>query len=315
MALITLPDGSTRPLTWRRQPLDHRDHIWRPTDAHRLMAAGPGPYGNEAHCPAVDDQGQESDCTADGSNGLFGFTLNKNGQPYHKTARQHTYWHERIMDGSPTSQDGGSFARTAAKVLNQIGVCKEELMPYVAAQYATAPSAAAEADAPNQKLLQYAAVNQTQADIMAVFAAGQGLISGFVVTQSYESAQAMQTGIIPMPSGSLLGGHLTFFYDCDAQYVYQQGSWGTGIGVNGSGRFRMPWAYFLNPKYNSDIWTFVTVQENVQPAPPTPTPNTVPTLRDVSSHVTVRPDGSVYATVTAQDATSGHNYSGGTSLA
>ena len=272
---ITLPDGTTRPLNFSPSPPQPSDHVWHPPMGIAPFGLGPGPFLNEQYCPPTDDQGQQGSCTADGGCGLYEFTGKARGQTVTDLSRAFLYYHSRVEDGQDPRNDTGSYPRTVAKVLNQRGVARERLMPYNPSRWDIAPSQQAEADAANFQLLQYARPQQNQSAMTAMFSLKQGMIGGFPIYQSFESAQAMQTGIIPVPQQGerLLGYHLTFFYDCDASYVHFQNSWGTGIGVNGSGRFRMPWQLVLNPNFFTDIWTFITVEEEIVPQPVPPTPD------------------------------------------
>lgn len=269
---IELEDGNIHLLNWQKQPEDFRDQSYSPFALGiDLVQASDGPFGNEQYCPPVVNQGPEGSCSAHGSTSLFSFQQAVEGIPIVQLSRAQQYWNSRIADGSPTSQDTGSYARTAAKVLNKLGCAPEIDMPYIAGQWMVPPPAQAVADASGYKLLQYMTFAQQQQTIAALFSLHKGFISGFSVYTSFETTQVAQTGIIPLPQAgeSLLGGHLTMFYDCDVTYVYGQNSWGANWGIGG--RFKMPWAYVLS-RLMSDFWTYQLVGSPIPQPTPTPTP-------------------------------------------
>lgn len=271
---ITLPDGSTRPLNFVPSPPQITDHVWFPPNGASPAVVGNGPFNNEVFCNSTDDQGQQGSCSAQGSTGLFEFTAAAHAQPVTEISRAWVYAKARIEDGNTGLTDSGSYARTVAKVLSR-GAPREDLMPYDQHVFNLMPTAQAEADAPSRKLLQYARPLQNQAALTSMFSMQQGMIGGYPIYESFERAETMRTGLIPVPQAGerLLGYHLTFFYDCDANYVYTQNSWGTGIGMHGSGRFAMPWQLVLNPNWLTDLWTFITVEQGVVPQPTPPAPD------------------------------------------
>lgn len=272
--VITLPDGREIPLNYRPSPPQLTDHVWFPPLGASPAVVGPGPFGNEQYCNSTDQQGKQGSCSANGSTGLFEFTAAAHGQPVQEISRSYVYAKARIEDGNSIENDTGSYARTVAKILSR-GAANEALMPYDENVWNVMPSAQAEADAPNHKLLQYARPLQNQAALTSMFSMQQGMICGYPVYESMESPQTMRTGLIPVPAAGerLLGYHLTYFYDCDRNYVYTQNSWGTGIGMGGNGRFAMPWQLVLNPNWATDLWTFITVQDAVVPQPTPPAPD------------------------------------------
>lgn len=266
--------GINYPLNWHPQPVDFRDHVLLMEYLPITATPADGPFGNEQYLGPVLDQGAEGSCTANGGAGLFSFTQKAEGIDIIPISRAKLYYDSRVMDGSPTSQDTGSYARTVCKVLNTLGDCPESDMPYVAGRWMDIPPAKAIADS-QFKLTQYLTFTPSQNFIASLFASKRGFISGFSVYSSFESAQVAATGIIPMPQAGdkLLGGHLTEFYDCDPTYVYGQNSWGPGWGI--TGKFKMPWAYVLSTLM-SDFQTFSVVADPIPQ--PTPTPTPIPTV-------------------------------------
>ena len=88
-------------------------------------------------------------------------------------------------------------------------------------------------------------------------ASGYPFVFGFDVYPYFESAEMAASGILQMPSpdDQSVGGHcvMAVGYDDNAQMWKIRNSWGTGWGLNGTGYFSMPYAYFA--QYASDIWT------------------------------------------------------------
>jgi C1A family cysteine protease len=98
--------------------------------------------------------------------------------------------------------------------------------------------------------------------IKQALAAGFPVIIGISVYESFESAAAAKTGLIPMPAKDeqMLGGHcmMAFSYDDETQTFGIRNSWGEGWGDHGN--CRIPYAYLGNPNLASDFWTVTGVE-------------------------------------------------------
>jgi C1A family cysteine protease len=119
------------------------------------------------------------------------------------------------------AEDSGAQIRDGIKSVNRIGACPESDWPYVIANFAQKPPAKAFKDAPMGKTLSYQRVTQTLDQMKGCFAAGDPIVLGISVYDSFESRQVATTGAVPMPTQSekLLGGHaiLAVGYDDSQQ--------------------------------------------------------------------------------------------------
>jgi hypothetical protein len=172
-----------------------------------------------------------------------------------------TYELERYLANQLTQDTGATLEQTQA-VLQQWGVCSNALDPDTKADFlrqitpAMRQSAAAHRIAdglwcPTLDEVINALAQSTRPTVVQL---------GIVVYPSFEAAETMQSGMVPLPQPGEqpLGGHavLAFGYDRAAQILYVRNSWGpcygTEIGGPGHGNFALPWAYLRNPTWFLD---------------------------------------------------------------
>lgn len=154
-----------------------------------------------------------------------------------------------------------------AKVLTKFGDCQESLLSYnLLTDVHVLPQIPAEAeqDASTRKATSYAKV-QTIDEIKHSITSGQPVLLGVIVTESFMYAEG---GVIPLPNGNILGGHLICGdgFDDNMSYIYPGGheekgfvrivnSWGEAWGDKGYGWIpysffsytdsKIPYPYFL----------------------------------------------------------------------
>jgi C1A family cysteine protease len=244
---------------WSPSVPDFRDHMFSVPRIANL----PTSVDLRPQCPPVWDQGQLGSCTAHAAAGAYAFDLKKQGLPALMPSRLFIYYNERTLDGD-VSSDAGSYLRTAAKALNQFGVCDESAWPYVETKFAKKPTPATKTYTPAKKHLaaSYASLDSTNlAGLKATLASGLPFMIGFSVYASFESDEVARTGIVPMPAKSeaQLGGHavLVVGYDDAKQRFIVRNSWGTGWGI--AGYCEIPYAYLTNTKLASDFWVVKVV--------------------------------------------------------
>jgi C1A family cysteine protease len=229
----------------------------------RPMAAPLPPVVDLRHfCSAVRDQGQLGSCTGFAiAVGFREFLLNKLGVPFVPLSPLFLYYEERSREHT-IPQDAGAMPRDGFKVLQKLGCATEKDDPYDITKFTQAPSKTALTNAAQFKIAAYHRLAHL-ADIQACLAAGNGVVLGFTVYDSFESDAVAKTGIMPMPAAgeSILGGHAVFCvgYKTDSTaagggYLIVKNSWGVGWGDQGY--FYMPFAY-IQPKLVSDVWTGV----------------------------------------------------------
>jgi C1A family cysteine protease len=256
-------DGGVRKVKkygWHRSLPDMRDHMF---SAHRAMLnKTPDLVDLSPKMPPVYDQGQLGSCTANASGAAFEYDQIKQGIPAWTPSRLMIYYLERLMEGT-VGEDAGAQIRDALKVLSKYGVCPESHWPYNVDKFKMKPDVQDFKIASMNQALRYASVNQTQADFEAVLASGYPIIGGFTVYSGFESAEAEKTGIVPMPKPKERnqGGHaiLIVGYDRPKQQFIVRNSWGASWGLKGY--FKIPYAYFLNPKLADDFWVLYSVED------------------------------------------------------
>ncbi len=252
---------------WKPQPPDYRDYPFHIHLPHLVAAAIPAQASVKALLPPVLDQGPIGSCTAFGSLAAHQGIARKQGISYPQGARLAQYYWSRALEGWQ-GQDSGAYVRDAVKVLAQTGMAQEPLWPYNTAAIFQAPSSAVVQDASQRNALKYVSVPNDGYSIKAAIAGGLPVIVGFSVPQNFMSAQVAQTGMVPMPSGPIVGGHCVCVcgYDDATGLLEFQNSWGTGWGMQGFGK--MPYQFLQ--QLGADFWVLSEVEGAVVPPPPPP---------------------------------------------
>ena len=145
--------------------------------------------------------------------------------------------------------------------VNKLGAPLEVYWPYIISRFATRPSTQATADAAKRKVTAYQRCLNFAA-VKAALAAGNPVVIGFDVYESFEGTVNNTTGQMPYPNVNteqLLGGHAVCLvgYNDTTQRFIARNSWGTGWGDNGY--FYMPYQVIQNTSMSSDFWTMSSV--------------------------------------------------------
>ena len=239
---------------------DHRDQPY--AAPLELVGALPARADLRAQCPPVYNQGQLGSCTANAIAAAIQFDRRKqNLVPDFTPSRLFIYYNERVIEHS-VSSDSGAQIRDGIKSVAKQGDCPETEWPYVAAKFATKPTAQCYADALKYRVVLYQRVAQTLSQLKGCLASGYPFVFGFTVYESFESTTVTRTGHAPLPrSGdAVIGGHAVVGtgYDDAKQWFIVRNSWGTGWGMKGY--FTLPYAYVTDPGLASDFWTIRIVQ-------------------------------------------------------
>jgi C1A family cysteine protease len=239
---------------WKRDAVDNRDHLFA------LSAASlPASIDLRAGCSPIEDQGQLGSCTGNAIAGLIEYIDRKN----HKNldvSRLFIYYQERLMEGT-VWYDSGAYIRDGIKAVYQYGAPLESLWPYDARKLTVRPSYNAYTDAAKRKVKAY----QRCANFAAVktaLAAGNPVVVGFDVYESFESDAVAATGVMPYPNVNteqLLGGHAVTIvgYNDQHSWFIVRNSWGTSWGDHGY--FYMPYQVIQDTNMSSDFWTITSV--------------------------------------------------------
>lgn len=204
------------------------------------------------------DQGQLGSCTAQAIAAHIQFNRRKQGLRYDWIpSRLFIYYGEREIEGTIYS-DAGAMIRDGIKVVAALGVPSETRWPYVVNKFARKPTLTAYREAEKHQAMVYSRVARSLSQMKGCLAEGFPFIFGFLVYESFETAEVARSGIVPMPrpgSEALLGGHavLAVGYDDAQQAFIVRNSWGASWGL--SGYFMMPYAYLMDASLSADFWT------------------------------------------------------------
>jgi C1A family cysteine protease len=202
--------------------------------------------------PEVYDQGQLGSCTANALCGAFVFDLKKQNLELFNPSRLFVYFNERAIENT-IDYDSGASLRDGIRVLDTIGVCKEEFCPYDIGSFKFKPTDQAYEDAKLHKAVKYRRIRPIVEDFKMSLSLGYPVVFGFSVYESFESPDVERTGIMPMPKPGekILGGHAVVACGYDDKYILVRNSWSSDWGQGGY--FWMPYK-FLNPRNCSDSW-------------------------------------------------------------
>ena len=187
---------------WKRGlPHDHGKHY---TVADRT-APLPAMTDMRASMPPVYDQGQLGSCTANATGGSVQYEQIHHGMANFAISRLFQYYNTRSLEGSTGYDSGGTIA-DAVKAVATWGYCPETSWGYVVSRFKQKPPASCYTAAKANELakVDYAQVAQNAYDIKSALAAGNPIIIGFTVYESFESQAVAKTGMMPMRMGPII---------------------------------------------------------------------------------------------------------------
>lgn len=164
---------------------------------------------------------------------------------------RYIYYCARLKTGN-TDTDSGAMLRDAIDALLKNGGVAEEAWPYKAGEFAAKPPKNID-QAERFKISRAWPVHDVK-ELKAALQTYGPVVGGFAVYESGESADALKTGIIPIPSPKepIIGGHAVCFvgFDDSKKLLKFQNQWGTDWGDKGYGYISYEYAEaFLN-----DAW-------------------------------------------------------------
>lgn len=243
-------------LNCKQSPTDARDFLAKPAVTKGALATT---VDLSANCTTVKDQGSLGSCTAFACVGMMEYFLKKNGVVVKDDllSELFLYYNSRVLiEGGEPTDDSGAYLRDVLIAMNKYGVCLESVCPYVTGKYAQKPTSPSYADGLNYQVVKYATiptsnVNLALADLKALLANGQVFVGGVVCYSNFFNASK---GVIPPPSGTVIGGHAVLFvgYDDNKKLFKFKNSWSARWGDKGYGY--LPYTY-LTTNNLFDLWT------------------------------------------------------------
>jgi C1A family cysteine protease len=234
--------------------------------------AQPLPQSIDLRCKMqpIYNQGQLGSCQSHAADAIDAYIKGYSFTPSHLF----TYYNVRTIEGT-VDEDGGGTLSDTCDALKKYGTCDSLLWAYDISKFKDKPPETAYANATMDKdsLTDYYRV-ETIDEAKQALAAGHLPLIGVKIYENFETADCMSTGIVPSPKGTIEGGHaLVIVAYCDVTpkksclldklmgktaskgYFIIRNSWGTGIGLNGSGYFQCSYEVF--EKLITDMWIIV----------------------------------------------------------
>jgi C1A family cysteine protease len=240
---------------WRPDVPDHNDILYALPVQQKLPAS----VDLRPNMPPVRDQGQVGACTAFGVTAMLEYDRIINQMSPFAYSELYLYYQTRRKEGTENS-DAGATIRDTIKIALKLGVCAEDLWPYVESNVTVAPPQSCDESALAHQAREYQRVLQDIIHMKSVLAAGKTFTSGISVYKSFMSDAVAKTGKIPMPKRGekLLGGHACAYCGYEGDTFIGQNSWSEEWGDHGY--FYIPADYLINAKLSGDSWTIQSVE-------------------------------------------------------
>jgi C1A family cysteine protease len=161
---------------------------------------------------------------------------------YTPLSRLYFYYYERVIENNYSAlglTDSGADVKDGFQYAKTKGICLESLWPYVISKYNSVPPSICDQNAATQKISSYALlpVNSNILTTIKNYLATtqKPILIAMNVYQNFMSISTMRTGIIPLQSGSPIGGHEMYIlgYNDTTKYFTLANSWGSYWGANG----------------------------------------------------------------------------------
>lgn len=251
---------AARTFGWIPDLPDHRD-LYRIV-SRSALAGLPARVDLRSVCPPVQDQGALGSCTANAIAAAHHVEqLQQEAATAFAPSRLFIYLEERRRMGT-IRQDSGAYIRDGFKVIANLGVCPETMWGYDVSKFAKTPPMKCYLEAAKHQAIRYARVPQHIDDLRAALFAGNLVVFGFTVYESFLGAQVAKTGIVPMPAKGerAQGGHAVAAvgYDMSTRRFIVRNSWGTAWGQKGY--CEMPFDYLTSSDLAADFWAVSLVE-------------------------------------------------------
>jgi len=208
--------------------------------------------------PPIWDQGNLGSCTGQA---LCALVSHKHGKTDFVGSPLFLYYNERMLEGT-VPYDSGATLYDGIKCLQNYGICREMLWPYIVSKFTVKPRPNCYRNALKHNALQVKNIPNDINSMKACLDSGFPFVFGFQVYSSFESSYVAQTGMVPMPNTAteqLHGGHAVVCcgYDDTKQVWIVRNSWGTSWGDKGYCYF--PYN-FLTSNLCSDLWNITKME-------------------------------------------------------
>ena len=247
---------------WKRDPLDPRDFQGSLTLEEQAITL-PTSVDLRPKMPPVYDQGQLGSCTANAIAGALEYQEWRQSEATGTPSRLFIYYNERVMEGT-VNEDAGAIIRDGIKSVATQGAPNETDWPYNISKFKQKPPAQAYTDALQHLAIKYARPYRTSYYLRLALANKHPIIFGFLVYESFESAQVTDTGWVPFPNvytEQILGGHAVlavgYLHHNNHLYFIVRNSWGKNWGD--AGYCYMPAGMLLDTDISSDFWDIKVV--------------------------------------------------------
>lgn len=242
-------------LGWIPDTPDHRDFM---APAPHPSVAVPARVNMAPGFPSAYNQRSLGSCTAWSTLACAQYTAIEKSGDADQLAALFQYYNARRLQGT-VDEDSGASIRNAIKALARWGSVKEPLYPYVIKNFKKEPPNAVYAAAAKRALgtIHYARVAKSHNALKAELAAGNPIVFGFEVKESFMRIGKSGNVPMPTPSESTEGGHavvLVGYDDARGCYIVRN-SWGADWGDHGY--CYMPYRFI--DLYASDFWTIRAV--------------------------------------------------------
>lgn len=204
----------------KREKEDERDFKYALTESEI-----PDKVDLREFCPSVFDQGNLGSCTANA--GAAAYMMLKKIDT--ELSRLFLYYEERRLEGT-TDKDAGATMRSIGKALNKVGICTDELWPYIEENFDDDPPAEADSNALGHRIAAYKKLSSMLAIKQYIAEKHRPVLIGMQVYESFEKVS--HDGIVPMPDTSkekLLGGHAVLVVGYDDNFKKQEKDWNLNI--------------------------------------------------------------------------------------
>ncbi|MEM8908006.1 MAG: C1 family peptidase [Bacteroidota bacterium] len=261
----TQKDSSKGRFNLQKDAQDHADQWYVPASTSPPLAAKVDLRQIPNAFPPVFDQGKINSCTANAVAAAIYFDMvQQNWRKPFVPSRLFIYYNERALANDLDEQRYGARGapvslRNCIKSVHEQGYCEERLWPYDTEKLYQQPPAEAFDSARLHHTYEYRRIDHKINLLKDCLSDGFPFLLGIPVYPSFETAQVIQDGQVPMPQADekQIGGHaiLVVGYDEEQQHFIFRNSLGSGWGADGYGYLN--YEYVL--KYGFDFWVLKKV--------------------------------------------------------